>query len=369
MKSINLFFSALFIALSASPAFSSELDSELKKTAQKLFQTAVDRNLTASTLAVFPFQADEKLSRKRVNFAVSEMLTTNLIKGGAFTVIERSQLEEVMKEQKLGLSGALDSKTAASVGKLMGAKLLVLGNVIQVGNSYQITSKLVNSETGEIISSEMNEVPVKIFDEDAGRYLVLVPEYQAIGLYFVFGYGPITVKRLPPVSSGGTMITPLNPDADSKYVGGVVRYFLSPQWMVDAAVIPIVAYKDSPIFNDSKAIVGTSIDGTIIRLLVDRIFGLSGKFRVHAGAGAMSMRAFPANQGGSDRVSLPRMAYVTPLVRAGLEWKPQARLGWAVFTQYNVSKKDYKIHMRDGALVRQFTFPQILVETTLSLYF
>ena len=92
MKSINLFFSALFIALSASPAFSSELDSELKKTAQKLFQTAVDRNLTASTLAVFPFQADEKLSRKRVNFAVSEMLTTNLIKGGTFTVIERSQL-------------------------------------------------------------------------------------------------------------------------------------------------------------------------------------------------------------------------------------------------------------------------------------
>jgi hypothetical protein len=82
-----------------------------------------------------------------------------------------------------------------------------------VGNSYQITSKLVNSETGEIIASEINEVPVKVFDEDAERYLVLVPEYQAIGIYLVGGYAPATVKKLIPVTVSGYKLTPANPSA------------------------------------------------------------------------------------------------------------------------------------------------------------
>ena len=62
------------------------------------------------------------------------------------------------------LAGAVDSRTAAQIGKLAGAKLLVLRNVIQLGNSSQLTSKLVDAETGEMITSEITEVPVKTFD-------------------------------------------------------------------------------------------------------------------------------------------------------------------------------------------------------------
>jgi len=64
--------------------------------------------------------------------------------------------------------------------------------------------------------------------------------------------------------------------------------------------------------------------------------------------------------------------YIAPLVRLGLEWKPRPRIGWTVFGQYNFSKEDYKVYggpAGSEVLVRQFTFPQIMVETTLSFYF
>lgn len=366
MKPQNILLALLSSAFFAQPVFSNELDSALRKTAQKLSRTAIEKNLSASTLAVFPFQADEKLSKKRVNFAVSEMLTRNLLLNGAFKLAERAQLEEVLKEQKLALSGALDSKTAANVGRLVGAKLLVLGNVIRVGNSYQITSKLVNSDTGEIIASEMNEVPVKTFDENAERYLVLVPEYQAIGLYLVSGYLPITRKKLPTASNGSYSVTPLNPGADSSYIGGGVRYFLSPEWMLDVS-IAMVEYNDSHLYaNDFKS---SAIQGTMTRLSIDRAFRLSEKFKARVGAGAMSMSVSPATSGTTFQASIPPHAtYTTPLARLGLEWKPKARLGLCVFGQYNVLKDDYKIEGY-GVLVRQFTFPRVIVETTLSLYF
>ena len=366
MKPQNILFALLSSVFFAMPVFSTELDSALSRTAQKLSRMAIEKGLSASTLAVFPFQADEKLSKKRVNLAVSEMLTRNLLLSGTFKLTERDQLEEVLREQKLALSGALDSKTAANVGRLIGAKLLVLGNVIQVGNSYQITSKLVNSDTGEIVASEMNEVPIKIFDEDAERYLVLVPKYQAIGLYLVSGYLPITRKKLPEASNGSYTVTPLNPGADSTYIGGGVRYFLSPEWMLDAS-IAIIEYNDSHLYpNDFKS---SAIQGTMTRLSIDRVFGLSEKFKVHAGIGTMSMSVSPVTSGTTFQTSIPPHAtYTTPLARVGLEWKPQARLGLGVFGQYNVLKDDYKIKGY-GVLVRQFTFPQLIVETTLSLYF
>jgi curli biogenesis system outer membrane secretion channel CsgG len=46
-----------------------------------------------------------------------------------FTVIERSRLEMVMKEQGLGASGAVDPQTAARVGKILGVRYIITGGI------------------------------------------------------------------------------------------------------------------------------------------------------------------------------------------------------------------------------------------------
>jgi curli biogenesis system outer membrane secretion channel CsgG len=57
------------------------------------------------------------------------MLTNELASTEKFRVVERAKLGPVLEEQDLGASGRVSSKTAAKIGKLTGAKYLVMGTV------------------------------------------------------------------------------------------------------------------------------------------------------------------------------------------------------------------------------------------------
>jgi curli biogenesis system outer membrane secretion channel CsgG len=57
------------------------------------------------------------------------MLTTALVNSNRFLVLERDVLDEVLREQDLGASGRVQADTAAPIGEIEGAELLVLGAV------------------------------------------------------------------------------------------------------------------------------------------------------------------------------------------------------------------------------------------------
>jgi TolB-like protein len=81
--------------------------------------------------------------------AVAEMLRTKLIELGVYTIIERGKLEGVMQEQSLQLTGAVDPKTAVEIGKLVGAKFVIIGSIVKMGESqYTINARLIDVETG-----------------------------------------------------------------------------------------------------------------------------------------------------------------------------------------------------------------------------
>jgi len=46
-----------------------------------------------------------------------------------FSVVERSRLDQIMEEQKLGLTGLIDDNQAASLGKIMGVDAIITGTV------------------------------------------------------------------------------------------------------------------------------------------------------------------------------------------------------------------------------------------------
>ena len=50
-------------------------------------------------------------------------------KTNVYSVIERNQINEVLKEQKMGLSGTIDESTAAKVGAILGLDAIILGSV------------------------------------------------------------------------------------------------------------------------------------------------------------------------------------------------------------------------------------------------
>lgn len=91
-------------------------------------------------LAVYGFEdkTDHRVhwySGQNVGEGMSDMLTTALVQSGRFRIFERSQLESVMQEQGLGMTGAVVEQTAAQAGKLLGAELIVMGAVTEFGVS------------------------------------------------------------------------------------------------------------------------------------------------------------------------------------------------------------------------------------------
>jgi len=66
-------------------------------------------------------------------------------------LVDRADLQKILKELELGLSGAVKSDSAARVGQLTGARLLLWGSVIHVDKRRYLIAKLVGAETGQIV--------------------------------------------------------------------------------------------------------------------------------------------------------------------------------------------------------------------------
>ena len=61
--------------------------------------------------------------------AISDLITSELFRTGKFEIVDRANLDKIMKEHQLNLSGVVDERTAAEMGKIVGAAVLLTGNV------------------------------------------------------------------------------------------------------------------------------------------------------------------------------------------------------------------------------------------------
>jgi len=100
-------------------------------------------------MAVFDFQtADRALEKKGSEVAV--LLGAYLsIQPGLF-LVERQEIDKVLGEQEAGLSGTISAETAAKVGALVGAKVLVTGRVFESGGKVFVVAKIMSTETGRV---------------------------------------------------------------------------------------------------------------------------------------------------------------------------------------------------------------------------
>lgn len=60
---------------------------------------------------------------------IAGVLTSKLFESSNFDVLDRANLDRILNEQSISLSGAMDEKTVAEIGKLVGAAAFVFGNV------------------------------------------------------------------------------------------------------------------------------------------------------------------------------------------------------------------------------------------------
>jgi curli biogenesis system outer membrane secretion channel CsgG len=80
-------------------------------------------------IAVASFEDKTRKGGAEIGTGLATMLTTALVNSNRFLVLERDLLDEVLREQDLGASGRIRGGTAAPIGEIEGAELLVIGAV------------------------------------------------------------------------------------------------------------------------------------------------------------------------------------------------------------------------------------------------
>jgi TolB-like protein len=111
---------------------------------------------SSDSLAVLPFSVNAKgQEAQRLGNVLAESMTVRLINSRATRVIERAQIDQLVKEADretfMSQTGLMDQKTIQSVGNLIGAKYLVVGNVVVIENALQVTGRVIHVKTGEIL--------------------------------------------------------------------------------------------------------------------------------------------------------------------------------------------------------------------------
>jgi curli biogenesis system outer membrane secretion channel CsgG len=104
----------------------------------------------------------------RLGTSASDILTTELFKTGAFILVERDRLKQVLGEQVLGQTGVVSGETAAQAGKVLGLNALVTGSISQFGVS---TSGADYGVYKQKVQTAKCAVDVRVVDASTGQLL------------------------------------------------------------------------------------------------------------------------------------------------------------------------------------------------------
>jgi curli biogenesis system outer membrane secretion channel CsgG len=124
---VSLFAVSLASCVSAEPRTTATVTSGGGPSIQQAQQEAY--NGPKARTAVNKFTVKSSKGHHELGQGLADMLTTALFHSNRFIVLDRTDHKDVMAEQDLGASGRIKNETAAPIGQMEGAELLVTAAV------------------------------------------------------------------------------------------------------------------------------------------------------------------------------------------------------------------------------------------------
>jgi hypothetical protein len=100
------------------------------------------------TVAVFNFESKDE---KDLGTKVGNLMSVRLSMEPTLITVERAQLEKILGEHEMSLSGNVSTDTAAKVGNITGAKILITGSVMKLDKDLAILAKIISTETSQVM--------------------------------------------------------------------------------------------------------------------------------------------------------------------------------------------------------------------------
>jgi curli biogenesis system outer membrane secretion channel CsgG len=147
-------------------------------------------------------------TNKDIGAGITDLLVDKLVQDGVFSVIERKELDKIIKEQNFSNSDRADASSAAKIARILGVDGMIIGSITQFGrddHSTKIGGGALGNVTGRfgvggIKKSESNavvQITARIIDTSTAEILASAS-----------GKGESTRKGTGLLGAGGSVYGP-----------------------------------------------------------------------------------------------------------------------------------------------------------------
>lgn len=188
--------------------------------------------------------------------SLTEALTTSLTATGKFIVLERVALQQVQQEQDFGASGRVNAETAADKGKLMGAQMLITGDITAF--AYQrsaIGGKLTNIVKGldagvERVSASVS-IDLRLIDAVTGQVIASIKGDGSSAQQGVTGHLTRDEKKYDGSVALSTPLGKASREAIQKSIAGIIANVPKVKWSAR-----VIDFRDGVVYVNAGSTTG-----------------------------------------------------------------------------------------------------------------
>ena len=82
----------------------------------------------------------------------------NLVNSGKFTITDRRQLDQIIREQNFQISGEVSDEAAVSIGHMLGANIIIIGEITVIGSIQRLMIKAIDVQSARILAMIREEL-------------------------------------------------------------------------------------------------------------------------------------------------------------------------------------------------------------------
>ncbi len=113
-------------------------------------------SLFQKNLAVFtPVAGSAILKRASIDPTLAAYIKERLSHSTVFNLVERENLDKVLQEMELDVSGIVDPGKTPKAGEILGADLLLTGIVTELADQVQLSLQLVDTASAKLEAEEI----------------------------------------------------------------------------------------------------------------------------------------------------------------------------------------------------------------------
>jgi len=132
------------------------------------------QNIEQENITVLPFSGWQSSNTREIREyqnILTDKIVTRIIKSHRFNVIDRSHLDQIIKEQNLQLSGAIDEATMVQMGRIIGVEKFITGSFTRNSTEYHKEEYYEGKKIMDAYYTSEINATIKLLDVETGMYI------------------------------------------------------------------------------------------------------------------------------------------------------------------------------------------------------